>query len=413
MRCWLVVALIAFVVVCDARRVKREHKHHTKTHHNQHEKSVKHHLETDKKAHHVGHGGNTLHLKRVSGCNCPEGQVCVEGSATRKPLCVNRHFLKQGERLFRDFQRHHPDIKYEGQQAKHHQVQPHIEKPHDVHISVHAEHEADHPSNKQHDAQHSVSRHQEMQLPRNKYPSNKHHEIKHVSNKHHNEVHDKSHHILEHHQRTGSMNHHAHHKKVAVCTQDDFSDMRQRLTGWFRLLHAEDKEHRRNHHGNHHKKHHHLSVKKELRDHHDGKCKAQPSVMWKFHTLDVDTDHHLTIAELAEMENNGREPCLRPFLESCDTDRDARLSGHEWRCCFADAIPPCYAKQRNNHLETEAYIPRCDREGYFEKEQCHGRTMETRTCWCVDLNGNEIPKTRARVRAHCEKVDVLGHMKKH
>lgn len=40
-----------------------------------------------------------------------------------------------------------------------------------------------------------------------------------------------------------------------------------------------------------------------------------------------------------------------------------------------------------------AYIPKCKDSGAFEPKQCWGPTG---LCWCVDNDGQEIPRTKTR-----------------
>ncbi|XP_067303445.1 uncharacterized protein [Pseudorasbora parva] len=40
-----------------------------------------------------------------------------------------------------------------------------------------------------------------------------------------------------------------------------------------------------------------------------------------------------------------------------------------------------------------AFVPRCDKDGQYEREQCHGSTGY---CWCVDSTGQERPGTQTR-----------------
>ena len=50
---------------------------------------------------------------------------------------------------------------------------------------------------------------------------------------------------------------------------------------------------------------------------------------------------------------------------------------------------------------SEVYIPSCDHEGYYQKEQCMGSAPSAQTCWCVTPSGSEIPGSRVIGRAHC------------
>lgn len=68
----------------------------------------------------------------------------------------------------------------------------------------------------------------------------------------------------------------------------------------------------------------------------DGKCDCLKSVMWEFRQLDADGDHSVNRTELTVIENNELEPCLHPYLWSCDKDFDGQLSRLEWCCCFPE-----------------------------------------------------------------------------
>ncbi|XP_041362206.1 testican-1-like [Gigantopelta aegis] len=343
----LFLTLLFVVAACEAKKHKKDG-HHKNSHHRK----------------------GWLNIKEVSGCNCSVHQICISGPATSsKPTCVNRHFLNEGQRLFRKFHHH----KVEEAKFLKERPLPHLrplldtpaDLPHGLRISVHAKH------------------------------------------KHYNDAKPKE-------EIVRAWKHHSGIKKHEhTCTLSDLDDMRERLTGWFRLLHAVDNRKHPHHHRLHRKHHGHQSVKKELRHHHEGRCRCLKSVMWEMRHLDTNKDHHLSQSELDVIENNGREPCLTPFLLSCDHNRDSRLSRNEWCCCYADVLPPCFEKLRQVHIllksNSESYVPRCDKEGFFEKEQCSGNSFDTKTCWCVDLNGNEVAGTRSRVKAHCRNIDLLGH----
>ena len=47
---------------------------------------------------------------------------------------------------------------------------------------------------------------------------------------------------------------------------------------------------------------------------------------------------------------------------------------------------------------SDDWKPRCDKEGYYEREQCHDKSGY---CWCVDLNGHQIHGTKKYGSAHC------------
>ena len=68
----------------------------------------------------------------------------------------------------------------------------------------------------------------------------------------------------------------------------------------------------------------------------DGHCKCSKSIMWEFRKQDVSGDGHLTHEELAPLEGNRREPCMKPLFKSCDKNNDGKLTRGEWCCCLAD-----------------------------------------------------------------------------
>ncbi|XP_062586953.1 testican-2-like [Saccostrea cucullata] len=190
-----------------------------------------------------------------------------------------------------------------------------------------------------------------------------------------------------------------------VCDKKDLHKMRGRLQGWFVTLHEEYHENKVNHK---------ISKRSVGKDQSDGKCHCIKSVMWQFHQLDKNNDHHLDKYEMSEMEKNQKEACMRPFLKSCDTDGDSRLGKQEWCCCF-QAEAPCHLAQKEAQEGKllGATMPRCTVEGYYRRMQCNASTGY---CWCADLNGNEIRGTRMSLKKgepHCGKFDALGRVKTH
>lgn len=61
-------------------------------------------------------------------------------------------------------------------------------------------------------------------------------------------------------------------------------------------------------------------------------CKE--AVGWMFARLDTSGDLFLEAAELAAINLDKYEVCIRSFFNSCDTSRDGRVSVPEWCFCF-------------------------------------------------------------------------------
>lgn len=70
--------------------------------------------------------------------------------------------------------------------------------------------------------------------------------------------------------------------------------------------------------------------------HFSGQCACQTPVSWEFSHLDLDTDGMLAGEELHDLDSNGYEHCVMPFIESCDYNKDKRLSERAWCCCFVN-----------------------------------------------------------------------------
>lgn len=62
-----------------------------------------------------------------------------------------------------------------------------------------------------------------------------------------------------------------------------------------------------------------------------------------FGHLDLDNDDQLSLQELYDLEHDQNERCIKPFLDSCDADRDASVSPKEWCHCFDKTDRPCAA----------------------------------------------------------------------
>lgn len=61
-------------------------------------------------------------------------------------------------------------------------------------------------------------------------------------------------------------------------------------------------------------------------------CKE--AVGWMFARLDTSGDLSLEAAELAAINLDKYEVCIRAFFNSCDTSKDGRVSAPEWCFCF-------------------------------------------------------------------------------
>ncbi|XP_013402845.1 testican-2 [Lingula anatina] len=209
---------------------------------------------------------------------------------------------------------------------------------------------------------------------------------------------------------------------LGECTPREMDVMGKRMLDWFKAQQDQDyrdhhpdsekhkeKEKKHKKGGKKHKnggKRHKRSVKKELGQ--EGDCTCIGPVGYVFQKMDKDEDTYLTTAELNDVENNGYEHCMKPFLEKCDTNKDTKLSDKEWCCCFAHVVPPCFEALKKTpatllggqpQLMPGGFLPQCDEDGFFKAQQCHGSTGE---CWCVDQHGREIGNTRKRGEAKCD-----------
>lgn len=61
---------------------------------------------------------------------------------------------------------------------------------------------------------------------------------------------------------------------------------------------------------------------------------CKDSVGWMFSKLDTNNDLYLDRAELAAINLDKYEICIRPFFNSCDSYRDGKVSTAEWCLCF-------------------------------------------------------------------------------
>lgn len=71
-------------------------------------------------------------------------------------------------------------------------------------------------------------------------------------------------------------------------------------------------------------------------------CKE--AVGWMFARLDTSGDLFLEAAELAAINLDKYEVCIRSFFNSCDTSRDGRVSAPEWCFCFWRESASCWGR---------------------------------------------------------------------
>lgn len=71
--------------------------------------------------------------------------------------------------------------------------------------------------------------------------------------------------------------------------------------------------------------------------------------------MDKNGDDSLSDAEMSILEENSLEPCMRPYLTSCDQNADQKLSSDEWCCCFSNVGMYCNAFIFNILIITEIF----------------------------------------------------------
>nr|XP_022316230.1 proteoglycan Cow-like [Crassostrea virginica] len=318
---------------------------------------------------------------------CKKSEVCVKEKGTDKSVCLARHVVRDSRRLLR----------------KSHRL-GRKNFNHDKHGKFHKRHHFQRLSKNQ---KHGLEYYEKKALEFSKYQDKinilKHKHVR-VAKQKKPVKPSKDRDILEKMEDAKVLMERTVPKavKAPVCDKKDLDKMADRLQGWFVTLHEKHQE----------KIHPHISKRSVGERQTDGKCHCIKSVMWQFHQLDKNKDHHLDKVEMSEMENNQREACVKPFLHSCDKDADSRLSKQEWCCCYqADAPCDLAQKEAKEGKLLGATIPRCTPEGYFRRMQCNASTG---FCWCADFNGNEIRGTRLSMKKgepSCEKFDALGRFK--
>ncbi|KAG9345948.1 hypothetical protein JZ751_007763 [Albula glossodonta] len=224
------------------------------------------------------------------------------------------------------------------------------------------------------------------------------------------------------------------------CTGQDLADLGDRLRDWFQLLHGNAKQNNSGKPGS--------GTASVLDKSLVASCKD--SIGWMFSKLDTNNDLYLDQAELAAINLDKYEICIRPFFNSCDSYKDGKVSTAEWCLCFwretsagsplaADSLaphspevqafdwaaglaaelwqaelnqasvgePPCLAELERIQVQEVAkkkpgmYIPSCDEDGYYRKLQCDQAKGE---CWCVDQHGAELTGSRIHGNPDCDEL---------
>lgn len=68
-------------------------------------------------------------------------------------------------------------------------------------------------------------------------------------------------------------------------------------------------------------------------------------------------------------------------------------------CIFEDGtLTKCERHVQKALIEGSSYVPRCKRDGTYEKVQCDGTNS---SCWCVDKDGKRVPQIGQGGRAKC------------
>ncbi|KAF4800710.1 Testican-2 [Turdus rufiventris] len=164
--------------------------------------------------------------------------------------------------------------------------------------------------------------------------------------------------------------------KQELCTGQDLADLGDRLRDWFQLLRENAKQ---NGSGG-------LPASPTTALERSVAATCKEAVGWMFARLDTSGDLFLEAAELAAINLDKYEVCIRAFFNSCDTSKDGRVSAPEWCFCF---------------WRESTFIPSCDEDGYYRRAQCEPGGGE---CWCVDQHGAELTGTRGHGSPDCDEA---------
>ncbi|XP_076855757.1 testican-2-like [Brachyhypopomus gauderio] len=188
--------------------------------------------------------------------------------------------------------------------------------------------------------------------------------------------------------------------KADTCTGQDLADLGDRLRDWFQLLHGNAKTNNSGRQGS--------GTASVFERNLVAGCKD--SIGWMFSKLDTSNDLYLDHSELAAINLEKYEVCIRPFFNSCDSYRDGKVSTAEWCLCFWREKPPCLAEIERLQVQEivkkkpGVYIPSCDEDGYYRKLQCDQSRAE---CWCVDPHGTEVTGSRIHGNPDCD--ELMGY----
>ncbi|NWT88345.1 TICN2 protein, partial [Lanius ludovicianus] len=187
--------------------------------------------------------------------------------------------------------------------------------------------------------------------------------------------------------------------KQELCTGQDLADLGDRLRDWFQLLRENAKQ---NGSGG-------LPSSPTTALERSVAATCKEAVGWMFARLDTSGDLFLEAAELAAINLDKYEVCIRAFFNSCDTSKDGRVSAPEWCFCFwresasgqggDGAVGTGAGGGVGGHcFPTGTFIPSCDEDGYYRRAQCEPGGGE---CWCVDQHGAELTGTRGHGSPDC------------
>ncbi|KAI4812798.1 hypothetical protein KUCAC02_024166 [Chaenocephalus aceratus] len=186
--------------------------------------------------------------------------------------------------------------------------------------------------------------------------------------------------------------------KHESCTGQDLADLGERLRDWFQLLQSNAKQNNNSKTG---AKTTAASTTSVLDRSLVASCRD--SIGWMFSKLDTNGDLYLDQTELAAINLDKYEVCIRPFFNSCDSYRDGKVSTAEWCLCFWREKPSCLTELERIQVlyggkrKFGRFIPSCDEDGYYRKQQC-----DRGECWCVDQNGGEVAGSRMRGKPDCD-----------